>query len=126
MKKKSFTVAKLIIIPVTLLLVAFIYFFLLNKQDSNNQEAVFSNPDGSVRQVVNYLKKTELKNPDSFTPVHWSKLQKTETFGITGYRVGVIYRAKNENNEFATYSKVFELDDKGSIVFVSDIGPMNN
>ena len=114
-----------IFIVILILLAGAFYVFVVDKKEIKRSETVAAQSDGSVEQVVKYLKETELENPDSFTAIHWSKLQKTtDMLGITTYKVALIYKAKNNKNEFIMESKIFELDESGNIMFALDVEPM--
>jgi hypothetical protein len=107
-----------------LIIAGAIYLFTGRSDEPKNREAVFSKPDGSVAQVEEYLKANVLENPDSFTPIHWSKLRKADMLGMTTYKVALVYKAKNSNDEFFMDSKIFELDEKGAVLFMLDVEPM--
>jgi hypothetical protein len=124
-QQKSFYLKPAIFIVMLVLLTGAGYLFVVNRKEIKRPETVAAQPDGSVEQVVKYLKETELENPDSFTAIHWSKLQKsTDMLGITTYKVALIYKAKNTKNEFIMDSKIFELDESGNIMFAMDVEPM--
>ncbi|RYZ25349.1 MAG: hypothetical protein EOO10_18515 [Chitinophagaceae bacterium] len=108
-----------------LLLTAGVFYLFPSKSSASRNDEVYANADGSVEQVQNYLKQNILADPDSFTPIHWSKLQKKSVFGTISYKVGLIYKAKNNKNEIIMTSKLFELDEKGTVLLVMDSGPMN-
>jgi len=119
----------LIIIAVTVFLLlsaAFGWYFLSQQDESSpNGDVVYSNTDGSVKQVEDYIKQNYLSDPDSFTPIHWSKLQKTNAFGMISYKIGIVYKGKNKNNEVVMDSKIFDLNEDGSVMFVMDSAPMH-
>lgn len=76
--------------------------------------------DASVYQVEQYLKKSYLKDPDSYESIEWSKVQDATS---EGYRYGVRhkFRAKNSFGGYAVENKIFYLDGKGSVVAAIDI-----
>lgn len=130
-KKKSRTAGffkTAVIVLVIFLAAAGVHFFLEREEPARKtNEIVFVKEDGSVPQVEEYIKKNVLHDPASFKAVHWTELRKTgELTGLTTYRVGVIYKNKNEKNEVVMDSKMIELDERGNILFVLDAGPINN
>lgn len=110
-------------IPVILLLGGFLYFLRRQPSQLNQHETVFSNPDGSVLQVTAYLKRNTLKDANGFKAVHWSKLKKDTVFGQITYRVFLLYKSKGDRSEFIMKSKLFELDEFGTVLLVLDVGP---
>ena len=115
-----------VVIIFLMLLAAVTWYYLQQKNESSaNSEAVYTRPDGSVKQVEDYVKEKLLSDPGSFIPIHWTKLQKTGAFGMVSYRVGLVYKGKNNNNQLVMDSKLFELDETGLVLFVLDSGPMN-
>ena len=86
------------------------YFVYKKQEDPTYGDTVYSGKDGSVKQVEDYVKETILTDPASFTPIHWTKLQKTDVFGIISFKVGLVYKAKNNQKEDFMDSKIFELD----------------
>ena len=117
----------IIAVTIFLLLSAAAGWYFLNQKDesSPNGDVVYSNTDGSVKQVEDYIKQNYLSDPDSFTPIHWSKLQKSNAFGMISYKIGIVYKGKNKNNEVVMDSKMFELNADGSVIFVMDSAPMH-
>lgn len=67
--------------------------------------------DGSVYPVKLYLKKN-LKDPDSYEAIEWSKVQKTNE----GYMVRHKYRAKNSFGGYVIENKVFYLNKKRTCI----------
>lgn len=108
-----------------LILISGAFYFFAPKSTIAHNDEVYANADGSVKQVEDYLKQNILSDPDSFTPIHWSKLQKKTVFGTVSYKIGLVYKAKNDQNEMIMFSKVFQLDEKGAVLIVMDSGPMN-
>jgi flagellar basal body-associated protein FliL len=126
-KRSPLLVLGIGVIVVLLLSAAGAFYYLKQKDDTPpNGERVYSKADGSVKQVEDYVKQKFLSDPDSFRPIHWTKLQKTNVFGIVSYKVGLVYKGKNKNKELLMDSKIFELDEMGQVLFVMDTGPMNN
>ena len=119
------TTIRICFIIVTLLFVTGGIYLIKKQRPQEKTEIVSANSDGSVKQVEDYIRQNLLSDPDSFTPVHWSKLQKTNVFGTISYKIGIIYKAKNNKGEVVMNSKIFELDEKGMVLFVMDAGPMN-
>lgn len=71
--------------------------------------------DGSVLQVESWLKQN-LKDPDSFEAIEWSKVIKNGN----GYFVRCKYRAKNSFGGYAVENKLFMLNSDGEVVTVTD------
>jgi hypothetical protein len=99
-------------------------YFLRNK--ASLEKSVFADDNGSIKQAENYIRQNILPHPDSFIPIPLSTLQKTYVFGTISYKVAVIYKARNNKNELYMDSKIFELEERGRVLFVMDSGPMNN
>lgn len=72
--------------------------------------------DGSVPQVESWLKKN-LKDPNSFKAIEWSKVIKN----ANGYFVRCKYRAKNSFNGYTVDNKLFMLNQSGEVVTVTDV-----
>ena len=78
--------------------------------------------DASVTQVVDYLK-VNLKDPDSYQSINWSKVQ---DFGpshttLHRYLVRHKYRAKNSFGGYVISNQLFYLDDNGAVINTKDI-----
>ncbi len=73
--------------------------------------------DGSVYQVKNYLKKN-LKDPDSYEGIEWSKVQKNAN---GTYTVRHKYRARNSFGGMIIENWVFELDEKGTVISATQL-----
>ena len=126
-KKRPSRVLLITIIASVLLATAgSIYFITQNSSNQANKKGVYANPDGSVPQVEEYVKQNILSDPDSFTPIHWSKLQKTDVFGMVSYKVGLVYKGINDKKVMVMDSKLFELSESGTVLLVMDVPPMNN
>ena len=127
-RKKTYKVLKLAAITSLILLTGLIgYELFLKKEPKPVSNKVFTNPDGSVTKVEEYIRKNMLTDPTFFEAVHWTPLRKSgELMGSVTYRVGVIFRKKNEKNEVVMDSKLLEIDENGNILFVLDSGPINN
>lgn len=90
-------------------------------ENSVSKEVVYnSNFDGSVSQVKRYLT-SNLKDPDSYDGIEWSKVQITQSDPSYKYFVRHKYRAKNSFGGYVITNKIFYLDRNGSIVDVKDI-----
>lgn len=72
--------------------------------------------DGSVPQVESWLKQN-LKDPDSFEAIEWSKVIKN----ANGYFVRCKYRAKNSFGGHAVENKLFMLNSSGEVTSVTDV-----
>jgi hypothetical protein len=68
--------------------------------------------DASVRQVERYLKQN-LKDPDSYQSIEWSKVVKTDG---GGFMVRHKYRAKNGFGGYTIEEQVFILDAQGNVL----------
>lgn len=83
--------------------------------DNESEYKVYNSEwDGSVYPVKLYLKKN-LKDPDSYEAIEWSKVQKTNE----GYMVRHKYRAKNSFGGYVIENKVFYLNKKGHVYRVN-------
>jgi len=71
--------------------------------------------DASVWQVEQWLK-TNLKDPDSYEAIEWSKVVKREN----RYMVRCKYRAKNSFGGYVIENKLFTLDSKGNVLSSTD------
>ena len=70
--------------------------------------------DGSVSQVVKYLK-NNLKDPNSYESIEWGNVTKTDN----GYVVRHKYRAKNSFGGYVIEHQLFHIDWQGNITSVS-------
>lgn len=84
-----------------------------SSSDSNaNHEVVYNSSwDGSVRQVERYLK-NNLKDPDSYQSIEWSKVVKQSD---GSFMVRHKYRAKNSFGGYVVEEKIFTLDSSGNV-----------
>lgn len=73
--------------------------------------------DGSVYQVKNYLKKN-LKDPDSYEGIEWSKVQENSN---GTYTVRHKYRARNSFGGMVIENWVFELDENGNVISANQL-----
>lgn len=73
-----------------------------------------SSLDGSVSQVVKYLK-NNLKDPDSYESIEWGNVTETDN----GYIVRHKYRAKNSFGGYVIENQIFQIDWQGNITSVS-------
>lgn len=78
---------------------------------------VTSRWDGSVQQVVHYLK-VNLRDPGSLQFIEWSPLKRTEE----GYGVRCKYRAKNSFGGYVVEEKLFILSFSGEVLGTVDWG----
>lgn len=72
--------------------------------------------DGSVRQVERYLKKN-LKDPDSYEAIEWSKVVKNAN---GTFMVRCKYRAKNSFGGYVIENQIFVLDAQGNVTGATD------
>ncbi len=72
--------------------------------------------DGTVKQVERYLK-DNLKDPDSYDGIEWSKVQE---MGNGTYQVRHKYRAKNGFGGYVVSNKIFVLNGDGEVIRVSE------
>lgn len=70
--------------------------------------------DGSVSQVVKYLK-NNLKDPNSYESIEWGNVTETDN----GYIVRHKYRAKNSFGGYVIEHQIFHIDWQGNITSVS-------
>lgn len=70
--------------------------------------------DGSVSQVVKYLK-NNLKDPNSYESIEWGNVTETDN----GYVVRHKYRAKNSFGGYVIEHQLFHIDWQGNITSVS-------
>ena len=70
--------------------------------------------DGSVSQVVKYLK-DNLKDPNSYESIEWGNVTETDN----GYIVRHKYRAKNSFGGYVIEHQIFHIDWQGNITGVS-------
>ncbi len=70
--------------------------------------------DGSVSQVVRYLK-NNLKDPNSYESIEWGNVTRTDN----GYVVRHKYRAKNSFGGYVIEHQIFHIDWQGNITSVS-------
>lgn len=73
-----------------------------------------SSLDGSVSQVVKYLK-NNLKDPNSYESIEWGNVTETDN----GYIVRHKYRAKNSFGGYVIEHQIFHIDWQGNITSVS-------
>lgn len=85
-----------------------------SNDDKSEYKVYNSEWDGSVYPVVLYLKKN-LKDPDSYEAIEWSKVQKTDD----GYIVRHKYRAKNSFGGYVIQNNIFYLNEKGHVYRVN-------
>lgn len=82
-----------------------------SRTTSGNVEVINSSYDGSVSQVVDYLKKN-LKDPKSYEGIEWSEVKKT----ADGYVVRHKYRAKNSFGGYVVENQIFYLNNNGEVI----------
>lgn len=101
-----------------LALFGIIIIIMIIANSSSDKIVKNSQYDSSVHQVESYLGRT-LLDPDSFEPISWSKVQEMKNSN-DGYKyvVRLKYRAKNSFNGYVIESKLFYLDEKGTVVNV--------
>ncbi len=86
------------------------------REELNRREYVGNNEyDGSVEQVVDYLKEN-LKDPRSYESISWSKVMHKNGY----YMVRHKYRAKNSFGGFAVENKIFYINLYGEIYKIED------
>jgi len=119
--KKSNTVNAIIFVAVSFFIVVigmrFMSYSAKHPIEENQKEIVHNlSLDGSVPQVESWLKQN-LKDPDSFKAIEWSKVSKN----ANGYFVRCKYRAKNSLGGYAVENKLFMLNSSGEVVTVTDV-----
>lgn len=88
-----------------------------NTSSSKTSEIVVNSEwDASVYQVKNYLKEN-LKDPDSYQSIEWSKVVKNSdgTFVVRHK-----FRAKNGFGGYGIENKIFKLNSSGIVISVLD------
>lgn len=103
----------MILIGSILFVGAMIYSAYKNPRPSISPTPIIENSswDGSVRQVELYLK-ANLKDPDSYQSIEWSRVVKTDK---GGFFVRHKYRAKNSFGGFVIEEKIFTMDAQGNV-----------
>lgn len=90
---------------------------LMQQYDKNKSvEIKNSEWDGSVSQVEDYLN-DNLKNPDSFKPIEWSKVQKLPN---GNFQVRCKYKAENSFGGTVVENQIFIISPKGVIINITD------
>lgn len=84
--------------------------------DGTPKKVQSSSWDGSVQQVVKYLKNEYLIDPLSYQPIEWSPVQEVSD----GYWVRHKYRARNGFGGYVVENKVFHLNKSGKVDKVQD------
>ncbi|RYF83785.1 MAG: hypothetical protein EON98_09985 [Chitinophagaceae bacterium] len=85
---------------------------------------VYSEADGTVPPIADYIRKNETKFPESFVPVYWSKLRESkDLLDLPTYQVAVIYKVKNDEGVTVMKSKLFELNADGTILLEIAVEP---
>ena len=87
---------------------------LENTRTKTGAEVKNSSWDGSVSQVVKYLK-NNLKDPNSYESIEWGNVTETDN----GYAVRHKYRAKNSFGGYVIENQIFHIDWQGNITSVS-------
>jgi hypothetical protein len=77
-------------------------------------EVTNSSWDGSVYQVESYLKRSYLKDPDSFQAIEWGKVKKN----CGTYVVTVKYRARNSLGGYVVETMIVTLNADGNVTGV--------
>jgi len=100
------------------------YFIVRSEQNSNRKAGVYSEADGTVPPIADYIRKNETKFPESFVPVYWSKLRESkDLLDLPTYQVAVIYKVKNDEGVTVMKSKLFELNADGTILLEIAVEP---
>lgn len=98
------------------IITAIVYF--INYDSSSHSNVQSSAYDGSVYQVEQFLK-TNLKDPDSYHGIEWSRLNE-ESGENYKYWIRHKYRAKNSFGGYTIENKIFYLDEDGNVIGVKD------
>ncbi len=103
---------------IIIIVIVLIFSYLIDTKNSTRdiEPTVWSGHDGSVYQVVNYLKNEYLRDPDSYQSIEWSELTK----GSQKYMVRHKFRAKNGFGGYDVENKIFYLDLEGNVIYVMD------
>lgn len=95
-----------------------ILIMIINTAFENKGKVRNSPWDSSVHQVERYLKRN-LKDPNSFEALSWSKVyDKNNNNSGYRYKVRVKYKAKNSFGGYVIENDIFFLDEKGNVVRV--------
>ena len=91
----------------------FITYIIGANTDPNSISTPIENSewDGSVAQVKQYLKRN-LKDPDSYEGIEWSKVTKVGN----QYKVRHKYRAKNSFGGYVIEEFIFTLNEDGNVI----------
>ena len=101
---------------VAVIILSIFYPFFRDNLSRYNEDPVKNNGlDASVYQVEQYLK-NNLRDPDSYEPMEWSAVQKTED----GYSVRHKYRARNGFGGMNIENQIFYLDEDGNVTGYTD------
>lgn len=113
---------RLAVQPLLIIILAAITIFGCRSNDSKLTTLTIGD-DGSVNVVESYIRQ-QLKCPESFQAIHWTKLQrKQDLSGDSVYTLSVIYRSKNKDGKTYMSSKRFDFDKHGLILFEMGIPP---
>lgn len=103
--------------------IIFCYFIFFNNNEKINLDIVRNNElNSSVYQVTNFLKHDYLNDPDSYEPISWSeviRINDIDKVGVPTYQVRHTFRAKNGFGGYVVEYKVFKLDYKGNVVYIT-------
>lgn len=101
---------------VAVIILSIFYPFFRDNLSRYDEDPVKNNElDASVYQVEQYLK-NNLRDPDSYAPIEWSAVQKTED----GYSVRHKYWARNGLGRMAIENRIFYLNKNGNITGYTD------
>lgn len=106
-----------------LMIVLIVILSALTSKENSSKPAVYNSAwDNSVWQAEKYLKHN-LKDPDSYQSIEWSKV--SESNGVRGskYIVRNKYRAKNSLGGYVIENKIFFLSEKGDVLGATDFNP---
>jgi len=85
----------------------------MQRKEAEMKDVKNSSWDGSVWQVMQYLK-SNLKDPDSYESIEWSSVQKQGENYVVRHK----YRAKNSFGGYMIENQIFTLNSDGEIISV--------
>jgi hypothetical protein len=112
--------------PLAAVLILIVVDSFLAKPPLRPEQGVYTTEQGAVPAVEAYLK-GKMEAGKSFEAVHWSKLVVSPAhMTMPSHRVGLVYKLVDADGTSRMYSKVFNLDNAGNIMFELDVEPFMN
>jgi hypothetical protein len=113
----------IILVSLVLVLVAAIYGqrYLLGKKGDDvgdtTEKQVLAQVEKHVRQSLG----TAIAG---YQAIHWSPPKKSAGgYGTTSFRITLVYKVTKKNGGEVMYSKMFEIDHSGNVLFEIDVEP---